>query len=120
MPSPAYDLFLSHAWADGNRPGQIADALRKAGLRVWFDASEINDFDGITHAVNSGLANAKALLAYYSKRYPTSRACQWELTAAFLAGQADGDPRRRVLVINPETNLAHIHPVQLRDAKFRN
>jgi TIR domain len=103
MPAHEYDVFLSHAWADGDRPGHIADALGKAGLRVWFDAHEINDFESITHAVNTGLANAKALLAYFSKTYPTRRACQWELTAAFLAGQAEGDPRRRVLVINPET-----------------
>src|SRR5271169_4027751 len=115
-----YDVFLSHAWADGERPQQLADALTEAGLRVWFDAAEINDFASITHAVTEGLANSKALLAYYSKTYPLRRACQWELTAAFLAAQTEGDPRRRVLVINPESGADHIHPIELRDAKFRN
>ncbi len=115
-----YDVFLSHAWADGERPQQIADALTKAGLRVWFDAAEINDFASITRAVTEGLAKSKTLLAYYSKTYPLRRACQWELTAAFLAAQAEGDPRRRVLVINPEKGSDHIHPIELRDAKFRN
>src|SRR5271157_54022 len=125
MPA-AYDVFLSHAWADGERPQQLADALSKAGLRVWFDAAEINDFASITHAVTEGLAKSKALVAYYSKTYPLRRACQWELTAAFLAAQTEGDPRRRVLVINPEKKpenpdpSAHIHPIELRDAKFRN
>src|SRR5271157_1890527 len=117
MPA-AYDVFLSHAWADGERPQHLADALTKAGLRVWFDAAEINDFASITRAVTEGLANSKALLAYYSKTYPLRRACQWELTAAYLAAQTDGDPRRRVLVINPESGADHIHPIQLRDAKF--
>src|SRR5271166_6352739 len=112
-----YDIFLSHAWADGERPQQIADALTKAGLRVWFDASEINDFASITRAVTDGLAKSKVLLAYYSKTYPLRRACQWELTAAFLAAQVEGDPRRRVLVINPEDGAGHIHPIELRDAK---
>src|SRR5271157_580632 len=115
-----YDVFLSHAWADGERPREIADALTKAGLRVWFDAAEINDFASITHAVTEGLAKSKTLLAYYSKTYPLRRACQWELTAAFLAAQTEGDPRRRVLVINPEKGADHIHPIELRDAKFRN
>src|SRR5271166_4095736 len=115
-----YDVFLSHAWADGERPQQIADALTKAGLRVWFDAAEINDFASITRAVTEGLAKSKTLLAYYSKTYPLRRACQWELTAAFLAAQTEGDPRRRVLVINPEKGADHIHPIELRDAKFRN
>ena len=120
MAAAEYDIFLSHAWADGERPQQIADALTKAGLRVWFDAAEINDFASITRAVTEGLAKSKALLAYYSKTYPLRRACQWELTAAFLAAQTEGDPRRRVLVINPEEGADHIHPIELRDAKFRN
>lgn len=124
--SAAYDIFLSHAWKDGERPQQIADALTAAGLRVWFDATEIDDFASITRAVTDGLAKSKALLAYYSTTYPLRRACQWELTAAFLAAQTEGNPRDRVLVINPEKKpdnpdpSAHIHPIELRDAKFLN
>src|ERR1017187_3517579 len=120
MADAEYDAFLSHAWADGERPKQIADAPTKARLRVWFDANEINDFASITHAVTEGLARSKALLAYYSKTYPLRRACQWELTSAFLAAQTEGDPRRRVLVVNPEDKPDHIHPIELRDAKFLN
>src|SRR5271165_1218067 len=118
MAAAEYDIFLSHAWADGERPKQIADALTKAGLRVWFDPVEINDFASITRAVTEGLAKSKTLLAYYSKTYPLRRACQWELTAAFLAAQNEGDPRRRVLVINPEQGADHIHPIQLHDEKY--
>lgn len=114
-----YDVFVSHAWKDGDRPGQIAEALRAAGLKVWFDATEIADFESITRTVEHGVAKSKAFLAYYSKTYPTRRACQWELTAAFLAAQTEGDPRRRVLVVNPEAGADHIHPIELRDAKFR-
>src|SRR5664280_1678944 len=119
MAAAEYDIFLSHAWKDGERPQHIADALTAAGLRVWFDADEIDDFASITHAVTEGLAKSKALLAYYSATYPLRRACQWELTAAFLAAQTEGAPRRRVLVINPESGADHIHPIELRDAKFR-
>src|SRR5450631_1947391 len=92
-----YDIFLSHAWADGERPQRIAEALTNAGMWVWLDAAEINDFASITRAVTEGLAKSKTLLAYYSKTYPLRRACQWELTFAFLAAQAEGDPRRRSL-----------------------
>src|SRR5690349_7183944 len=116
---PEYDVFVSHAWVDGDRPRQIADALTAVGLKVWFDETEIKDFEGITRAIQQGLATAKVLLAFYSKAYPTRRACQWELTAAFLAAQREGDPRRRVLVVNPESRAEHIHPIELRDAKFR-
>ena len=51
-----YDIFLSHAWADGDRPRQIADELKKAGLRVWFDATAINEFASIPRAVTAWLA----------------------------------------------------------------
>jgi hypothetical protein len=71
-----YDVFFSHAWADGERPRQIKEALKASGLRVWFDAEEINDFASITRAVTEGLAQSKALVAYYSKTYPLRRACQ--------------------------------------------
>jgi hypothetical protein len=114
-----YDVFLSHAWADGDRPQRIAKALEKAGLRVWFDATELEDFAGITRAIAEGLANSKALVAYYSKTYPSRRACRWELTAAFLAAQAEGGRQSRILVINPEETDGHIHPIELRDAKYR-
>ena len=69
-----FDIFLSHAWADGERPKQLADALTKAGLRVWFDAAEIKDFASITRAVTEGLVKSKTLLAYYSKTHPLRRA----------------------------------------------
>ncbi len=116
-----YDILLSHTWAEADldRARELAAALRATGLRVWFDETEIADFESITRAVEQGLERSKALLAWYSKIYPTRRACQWELTAAFLASQREGDPRRRVLVVNPETRADHIHPIELRDAKFR-
>ncbi len=119
MAAAAYDIFLSHAWADGERPQQLAEALIQAGLRVWIDAKEIKDFSSITQAVTTKLAQSKTLLAYYSKTYPLRRACQWELTAAFLAAQSNGgNPQDRVLVINPEPTDDHIHPIELRDEKF--
>jgi tetratricopeptide (TPR) repeat protein len=88
-------------------------------MTVWFDETDISDFESITHGIREGLANAKALVAVYSDLYPTRRACQWELTAAFIGAQHEGDPRRRVFVINPEDHTDHIHPVELRDALFR-
>lgn len=41
------------------------------------------------------------------------------MTAAFLAAQHQGDPRRRVFVVNLELGTDHIHPVELRDAVFQ-
>jgi hypothetical protein len=115
----AFDLLMSYAHADGVRVKPLVQALRASGLRVWFDETDIVDFQGITRSIGEGHANAKALVAFYSEVYPSRRACQWVLTAAFIGAQQEGDPRRRIFVINTEHHVQHICPVELRDAFFQ-
>ncbi|HEY3466186.1 MAG TPA: tetratricopeptide repeat protein [Amycolatopsis sp.] len=113
----SYDIFLSFTWADSVEVNALQDALEAAGLRVFRDR-EIERFEGITEKLDAALAGSKVLLAYYSRRFPTRYACQWELTSAFLAAQRLGDPRRRVLVVNPESDGNHIAPIELEDAAY--
>lgn len=118
MPITEFDVFFSYARADAAEAAPVHAALSSAGIRVWIDEQRIEEFESITSSLRDGLARCKCLLAFYSKTYPTRRICQWELTAAFLAGQAEGDPRRRVLVANPTSSHTHIQPIELRDALF--
>lgn len=111
-------LFISYRRKDSERVLPLVRALRAEGVSAWLDQSEIDDFAPITDAIRKGLAESKALLAWYSADYPKSRPCQMELTAAFLAAQREGDPRRRVLVVNPEGVATHIEPIELRDAQY--
>jgi hypothetical protein len=114
-----YDVFLSYAHADASIARPLRDALVAAGLAVFFDEDRIEDFDGITANLDTGLAHSTALVAVYSVTYPARRACEFELTAAFLAAQRVGDPRARVLVVNPEDGVNHIEPLEIRDTLFR-
>ncbi|MBE9519350.1 MAG: toll/interleukin-1 receptor domain-containing protein, partial [Bacteroidetes bacterium] len=114
-----YDIFLSYPHADREEVAKICKALHDKGLNVWIDETDVSDYASITRSIVDGLARSKVLLAYNSLNYAHSRACQWELTSAFLAAQREGDPRHRVLIINPEVNAEHIHPVELRDELFR-
>lgn len=114
-----YDVFFSYPHNNSKEVMQIYEALRARGLNVWIDHSEIRDYASITRSIVEGLARSKVLLAYNSLNYAHSRACQWELTAGFLAAQREGDPRQRVLIINPEEMVEHIHPVELRDELFQ-
>jgi hypothetical protein len=113
-----YDVFVSHTWAPTDlaavRP--LVKALRDQGLRVFIDESEVDRFARITTTVTGSLAASKVLLAFYSAAYPNSQACQWELTAAYLAAQRAGDPAERILVVNPEPGFDHLQPGELRDA----
>src|SRR6478609_7819414 len=115
-----YDLFFSYARSDSADAKPLVAALEAQGLRVWFDQTDIADFESISRSVKNGLANSKALFAYFSRTYPTRRGCQYELAAAFLAGQREGDSRKRIFVVNPEPANTHIFPVHLRDALHRN
>ncbi|WP_433576193.1 NB-ARC domain-containing protein [Nocardia brasiliensis] len=88
------------------------------GLRTFRDDG-IGEFDSITKELVHALAGAKVLLAHYSTEYPTRFACQWELTAAWIAAHRLGSPVERVLAVNPEDPAAgHISPVELADARF--
>jgi Flp pilus assembly protein TadD len=115
-----FDVFISFTRKDAvgrELVPEIMRALTEAGLRVFLD-ERIDEFAGITEALAAALAASRVLLAYYSSEFPRRYACQWELTAAFIAAQRDGDPRERVLVINPDPEGDHVRPVELADAKF--
>lgn len=112
-----WDVFVSYSRSDAQQAGVLASALRGQGLKVFVDETAVDDFASITATITTALAHSRALLAVYSAEYPRRRACQWELTYAYLAGQREGDPRRRVLVVNPAAGSDHVEPVELRDAR---
>src|SRR5437762_6887497 len=93
-----HDVFISYAHADSTAVGKLVAALTESNLKVWLDESEIPTFAVIAQRIAQGLAKSKAFLAYYSKTYPTRRACQYELTTAFLTAQTHG--LNRLLVVN--------------------
>ncbi|MEU3898761.1 toll/interleukin-1 receptor domain-containing protein [Streptomyces sp. NPDC045251] len=112
-----WDVFISYSRSDAGKIGALVSALQARGLRVFVDDTAVDDFASITATITEALAHSRILLALYSADYPQRRACQWELTYAYLTGQREGDPRRRTLVLNPEPASDHVHPVELRDAR---
>lgn len=118
MTARQFDVFMSLAGPDRAAVRQLVDALTKAGLSVFIDERAIREYHGITAEIESALHGSKALLAYYSRHFTSRTACQYELTAAFLAGQREGDPTRRIMVINPHEETDHLLPVELAEDKF--
>jgi len=55
-----YDVFLSHNARDKPRVRALAEELRAAGLRVWFDEWVIKPGDDIYMAIERGLEAARA------------------------------------------------------------
>ncbi len=108
-------LFISYRRSNASPVDALVAALEAEGVEVWMDRSEIDDAASIQRRIDEGLASCHALLAWYSADYPKSRACQWELTAALIAASAEAAPVKRILVINPEADNAHIQPLKVRD-----
>ncbi|MFC8286401.1 tetratricopeptide repeat protein [Streptomyces cyaneofuscatus] len=112
-----YDVFFSFGGHDRAKAERIAKALRDRKLTVFLD-EDIRIGQGVTRTVQQALASSRTLLVHYSAGYPSRYACQYELTAALLAGRRDADPAGRVVVMNPEPTEEHLFPVELADASF--
>ncbi|GIM90309.1 tetratricopeptide repeat protein [Paractinoplanes toevensis] len=112
-----FDVFMSLAGPDRTRVRDLVAAMRKAGLTVFYD-EDMPEYHAITAEVEAALHHSTALVAYYSRDYTGRTACQYELTRAFLAGQREGDPTRRIMVINPHEGTDHLAPAELADKKF--
>ena len=50
-----YDVFLSHSAKDKPVVRDVAERLKKDGLRVWFDEWEIRPGDSIPAKIEEGL-----------------------------------------------------------------
>ncbi|GAB3479545.1 toll/interleukin-1 receptor domain-containing protein [Nocardiopsis coralliicola] len=112
-----WDVFFSYPRADYRLAEPLISALRERGLRIFVDSSNVRDFSSISRSLAENLARSTLLLAFYSERYLYRRSCNFELTATYVAGQREGDPCRRIAVVNPHTGFDHVHPTELRDRR---
>jgi len=60
-----YDVFLSHNSADKPRVRALAERLRSAGLRVWFDEWVIKPGDDIYLSIERGLEAARVQVSAF-------------------------------------------------------
>ncbi|MFA7429629.1 MAG: toll/interleukin-1 receptor domain-containing protein [Rhodospirillaceae bacterium] len=118
-----HDVFISYR----NHPSSadtvtaLKEALEARGLSVWVDSANVMPLGDLRADLHEGLKTSRALLAVYCADYAGRRVCQWELTAALLAGAhevfAAPDPAavrgRRLMVVTPGTNRGHIRPHSL-------
>lgn len=109
-------VFFSYRHVDREAVQPLILALARLKVDVWVDVNRISDTQSISQQICENLAEAGLFVAWYSNAYPASEACRWELTAAFIAAQAQGTPHSYLMVVNPESRTDHIYPTILRDA----
>ena len=69
-----FDVFLSHNAQDKPRVRRLAERLKQAGLRVWFDEWNVAAGDIIALKVGEGLEQSRVLLLCIS---PNALASGW-------------------------------------------
>jgi hypothetical protein len=57
--SKRWDLFLSHASEDKDFAEKLVGALKKAGLKVWYDSHEMKLGDSLARKIDEGLAKSR-------------------------------------------------------------
>jgi hypothetical protein len=89
-----YDVFLSHNQADKPRVRRLAERLRAAALRVWFDDWVIQPGDDIYLAIERGLEASRTLVLCMSANAFGSDAAQLE--AGTFRFRESLDKKRRI------------------------
>ena len=78
---PEYDVFVSHAWEDKEEfVDEFVDELRKLGVKVWYDTSEIKWGDSMRARIDDGLKKSRFGVAVLSPDYikdGTGRKLNW-------------------------------------------
>ncbi len=70
------DVFISHASEDKQTVAQpLADALQRAGVRVWIDVNELALGDSLSEMIDEGLAQSEFGVviispAFFAKHWP--------------------------------------------------
>lgn len=113
-PAPTYDVFLS--WTargldpDGPHPSQLVDALRSAGLSVFYYPDTLELFATITDEVLEALAGSRTVLCWVSPDYLGRPACLEELQLSLLAEERELD----AWLVRPSTGAGHPRPTSRR------
>jgi hypothetical protein len=101
----AFDVFLSHNRHDKPRVRRLAERLRAAGLRVWYDDWAVKPGDQIFLAVENGLQAARVLVLCLS---PQALGSGWV-----------GLERATVMFRDPGNAGRRFIPLLLADCAFR-
>jgi len=92
-PDFAFDVFLSHNSKDKPRVRRLAERLKSAGLRVWFDDWIVRPGDDIYLAIERGLEVARVQVLCLS---PAALGSDWvtpERSAVLFRNPTNSDRR---------------------------
>lgn len=91
MTTPTFDVFISYANADKRGFVEVlADRLKRAGIRVWYDDFEVGWGDSISSAIARGLAESRFGIVVLSRNFLAGRMAHRELRGLWQREVYDG------------------------------
>lgn len=112
-------LFFSYRRSQLDTVRPIVDALRHAGVEVFFDQDAIDPLASFPDKIRQGIAASHALLAWWSQDYGESDHCLAEYRLAWShARRHSADVAQRLWVVNPEANAGHISAGEANASNF--
>ena len=85
-----YDVFISHATEDKEFATPLAEELRGAGLKVWYDDFELSIGDSLNESINYGLSQSRYGVVVLSPTFFKKHWTQVEMNG-FVARQTTGE-----------------------------
>ncbi len=76
-----WDVFISHAFEDKEYARELADALSKSGVKVWFDEFELHIGDSLSRSISHGLSESSYGIVILSRKFFQKEWTQKELGA---------------------------------------
>jgi|GEM_PF-5893152 len=112
-------LFFSYRRSQLDTVRPVVDALRRAGVKVFFDQDAIDPLASFPEKIQQGIAASHALLAWWSLDYGESDHCLAEYRLAWShARRHSADVAQRLWVLNPEANAGHISAGEANASNF--
>jgi hypothetical protein len=88
-PAPLFDVFVSHATEDKTYVAPLVEAIKDAGICVWFDQTSLEWGDDLRAAIDRGLTNCRFGIVVFSKAFLRKKKwTEYELNSLFAREQA--------------------------------
>ncbi len=115
-------MFLSYASQDAEAVQRLADALRTAGVEVWFDRNELVGGDAWDAKIRNQIKTCALFVPVISRATQTRREgyfrIEWKLAAQRTQAIADGTPFLVPVVIDTTRDESALVPEEFRAVQW--
>jgi len=115
-------VFLSYASQDAEAARRICDALRTAGVEVWFDQSELRGGDAWDAKIRGQIASCALFVPVISAATQARREgyfrIEWRLAAQRTHAIAEGTPFLMPVLIDDTREPAALVPAEFRGVQW--